>query len=118
MALRFTTRWERDNVLGIALVPTVIRSDLTTAVDWSPSGSPLALFATTTVRRSQGFGPGPALDRRNRILDLALAVTDASFAFRLSGRWRWEEDLAAPSWQRTDEYAQRFTLPSGRPRRP
>ena len=112
VALRFTTRWERDNVLGVAL-PTVVRSDLTTAVDWSPSGSPLALFATTTVRRSQGFGPGPALDRRNRILDLALAVTDPSFAFRLSGRWRWEEDLVAPSWQRTDEYAQRFTLALG-----
>ncbi len=110
VGLTFTTRWERDNVLDIALVPTMVHSDLTAAVGWSPTRWPAALFATAAFRRNQGFGPGPAVDRRNRLLDLAVTLDYSWLVFRLSGRWRWEEDLIAATSQRIEEYGQRFTL--------
>ncbi|MBC7220434.1 PKD domain-containing protein [Candidatus Bipolaricaulota bacterium] len=113
VGLAFTTRWERDNVLDIALVPTMVHSDLTAAVGWSPAGWPAALFATAAFRRNQGFGPGPAVDRRNRLLDLAVTLDYSWLVFRLSGRWRWEEDLIASTSQRIEEYGQRFTLALG-----
>ncbi|MBC7169403.1 PKD domain-containing protein [Candidatus Bipolaricaulota bacterium] len=113
VGLAFTTRWERDNVLDIALVPTMVYSDLTAAVGWSPTGYPVALFATAAFRRHQGFGPGPAVDRRNRLLDLAMVIDVSWLVFRLSGRWGWEEDPIVATSERVEAYGQRFTIAWG-----
>jgi len=116
VGLRFVVRWEQDNVLGIAILPTVVRSELSTAFDWASTQWPLAFFAGAILRRGQGFGPGPGRDWRTRILELATVAGDSPLVLRLSGRWRWEEDLAAPSSQWIAEYGQRFTLTLGRTR--
>lgn len=113
VGIAFTTRWERDNVLDLALVPTMVYSDLTAAAGWSPPGRPVALFATVVFRRNQGFGPGPAVDRRNRLLDLAATLDYSWLVFRVSGRWRWEEDRIVARSERIEEYGQRFTLALG-----
>jgi hypothetical protein len=115
VGLRFVARWERDNVLGLPAVPVVVRSDLSTALDYAPAQWPVAFFAMAAVRRSLGVGP-PALDRRARVLELAAVAGDSPLVLRLSGRWRKDEDLVAPSAQWTHEYDQRLTLSVGRTR--
>lgn len=110
---RFTTRWERDNVLAVALVPTVVRSDLSVALDWTSPVWPVALFGSLSLRRSQGFGPGFSLNRGTRMLEAATVVGDSPFVIRLTGRWRWEEDAVVLTEESTEEYGQRFHLSLG-----
>jgi len=114
--LRFTTRWERDNVWAVSFLPTVVRSELTTGADWTARGWPVALFSTVALRRSQGFGLGPGLDRRTFLVDLAATVGDAPLLLRLTARWRWEDDLVLGSRERVEEYGQWIHLTLGKAR--
>lgn len=116
LAFRFTVRWERDNVLAIPVVPTVVRTDLFAAWDWLPPGGLVALLGTASLRRSQGFGPGLNPDLRIGTLGLALHLGEAPLTVRLGGRWRWEEDVVAPTRRWTGEYEERFGLTLGRTR--
>lgn len=113
VGLRFVTRWERDNVLGITTFPTVVRMDLSTALDWFPLEG-MGVSSSATLLRSEGFGPGLNLNRKTGILGLIATLGEAPLVVRVSGRWRWEEDLAASSRQWTAEYGERFALTLGR----
>lgn len=112
--LRFSTRWERDNVVGVARVPTVVRSDLAVALDWASPSWPVALFGNLSLRRSQGFGPGFSLNRGTRVFELAAVVGDSPFTLRLTGRWWREEDTIAATEANTEEYSQRLQLSLGK----
>jgi len=116
VGLRLVAHGERDNVLGIATVPTTMRSELSTAFDWALAEWPLAVYAGAALRRGQGFGPGPRQDWRTRILDLAVVAGESPLVLRLSGRWRWEDDFTVPTTERIEEYGQRFVLTLGRTR--
>lgn len=113
VGITYAVRWERDNVLDSGPVPTRVYSDATVAVRWSPPGGPLALFATSSARRNQGFGPGPAVDRRDRTLDLAAIIEHSWLRLRVSGRWKWEEDAVTAATYRVAEYGQQFTFTVG-----
>lgn len=110
--VRFAARLERDNVLGMDLVPSSLRSTVTAAVDWTPATVPLALYASTNLR--QHHGPAPAVvDRGTQILDLVLSAGRAPLVARLSGRWGRDEDRVALVKEWSHEYGQRLSLTLG-----
>lgn len=110
LGLRFTMRWERDNVLVIPVVPTVMRTELTAAWDWLPSWEVVGLFGTASLRRSQGFGPGLTPDAQVGSLGLSLNLGEAPLTVRLGGRWRWERDAPATPSRWIAEYEERISL--------
>ncbi len=112
IGVRFNTRWERDNVAN-APGPTLARSELTVAADWTPVPL-LSLVTGLSLRRTQNVGSGPALDWRTRTVDLGGVLGDSPLLLRLGGRWRWEEDQALSTTVRVEEYSQRLILTLGR----
>lgn len=112
VGVRFNTRWERDNVAN-SPGPTLARSELTVAADWTPI-SLVSVFTGLSLRRTQNVDSGPALDWRTRTVDLGAVLGDSPLLLRLGGRWRWEEDGVLSTTTRVEEYSQRLILTLGR----
>ncbi len=107
-AVRFSVRWERDNLPPVLFLTTLAHSEITAAVDWAPEGRWLAAFARLGIERVQEMAAAPNVDARVRTVELGARLGELPLEITLRGRWRWEEDLLVPSEQALQVYSQQL----------
>lgn len=113
LGVRFSTRWERDNLPPLSSVPTLARSNLTVGVDWAPKDAVFTAHSRLTIDRSVRLTGIPPLDVRVRTLHMGVGLGKSPLVVGLRGTWKLKEDVVASSSEWTHSYEESLSWTVG-----